>query len=191
MSYITTILYSFVPNSGWEAETVTAFVSSLSSQSFDITRHASTTIPSTFATSTTTFMSSSSPTSESTSKPRPSFARPTLQPSVLPSTSQPVNFPTGAVIGVCALILILLIVLVSLLAWKGKLARFRLYQNPYVTKMKRQAQNERVRETEKKRLEEARRAEAERAKERGWGVGNERASGEVVGDLPEMISTAK
>ena len=72
--------------------------------------------------------------------------------------------------------------LISLLAWKGKLKRLNLIQNPYVTKMKRQAQDERVRKVEQ-----------ERARERGWGVGNERESRimEGGGDLPESVGVAK
>jgi hypothetical protein len=42
-------------------------------------------------------------------------------------------------------------------------------------------------------LENARRREEERARERGWGVGNERGSRiiEGDGDLPEMVGGAK
>jgi len=66
-------------------------------------------------------------------------------------------------------------------------------QNPYVTKMKRQAQYERVRKVEQENLEEVRRRERERAIERGWGVGNERESRimEGDGDLPEMVGLAR
>ncbi|KAF2791626.1 hypothetical protein K505DRAFT_326726 [Melanomma pulvis-pyrius CBS 109.77] len=156
------------------------------SWSFVLTRHPTTmstsTITQTFSTttSTPTLEPTSTSTSTTTSTPAPRFPRPTTSPTPLAASAQPSHFPTAVVLGVSAAVLLLLVILLGVLGWKGKLRKLNPYQNPYVRKAKRAAQDERVAK-----------AERERARERGWGIGNEREMGEapragVGADMPEL-----